>query len=286
MATVDERYAAATAQVRRAIAALTDHEISYVVHADRSVEWYSGPTKAADLRLQLLAIDGRWLRAKGDREGIVRGAEGLAARAVELVPIQGCERDAGVIDFQTPGSIKAEMDTVAGLVHQLEADVRASDVDAGFKDAWHGFVIEWERFYADHDGWFSRWSYSSYEKTVEFRKRTLAWREKFVALGGKANGPTDKPPQTASDQLQQYSKWLLIGGALLLGWKVLDHLRDRGRPRDGRTDRSTRRQLNAGLARVANRRDAGRARRAQPLQPQWTPQIRPPACGSKPATRA
>jgi hypothetical protein len=269
MATVEERYAAATADVRRAIAVLEKRGVAYAVHSDRTVEWYSGPAKAAALRDEIDRLEGARLlaRSEAERARIAEAAEALATRASNLVSPAGCERDAGLIDFQTPGSIKAEMDTVAAVVHQLDTDIGESNVDASFKRAWRGFVDEWEQFYKDHEGWFSRWSYSAYEKTVEFRKRAVTWREKFVALGGKPSGPTDQPPHAVGEELWKYGKWLLAGGAILIGWKLFGFLQQREQRRDNRAEAVTRRTLNTSLERLASSRNArARGHRSKPIQ--------------------
>jgi hypothetical protein len=119
-----------------------------------------------------------------------------------------------------------------------------------------GFVEEWEKFYKEHSGWFDRFWYSAYEKTVEFRKRLVVWRRQFIAQGGSPAGPTDTPPETAGDQVKKIGKWLLIGGAVLVGLKIVDYLRERGRVSEARAAGNTRRALNAALSNVAHSREA------------------------------
>jgi hypothetical protein len=215
------RYSAAVACVRDAISTLDERPIAYVANSDRA-RWYSGPEQAGELRRRLANLDAKWQFAKSDseREIVARNAGTLAAQVMELVPPCGCTRGAGIIDIQSPGSIKAEMETVDSVIRQLDSDIQASNVDAAFKRSWRVFVDEWEKFYKDHAGWFDRLWYSSYEKTVEFRKRALAWREKFVALGGSPSGPADQPPKSFTEELWKYGKWLLLGGAAFLGWKL------------------------------------------------------------------
>jgi hypothetical protein len=147
------------------------------------------------------------------------------------------------------------MDTVAGLIHQLDADIKASRVDESFKTAWRVFVDEWERFYKEHQGWLDRFWYSAYEKTVEYRRRTLAWREKFVALGGKPVGPTDTPPDKPGAQAWRLGQWLLVGGGVALAWKVIDYFGERER-RVRSASGSTERALNASLEEAAESRNA------------------------------
>jgi len=141
-----------------------------------------------------------------------------------------------------------------------------SRVDATFKSAWRGFVEEWEKFYKDHSGWFDRWWYSAYDKTVEFRRRAVAWREKFVAVGGIATGPTDKPPATAGDQVTRLIHLALWGGGLFAGYKLVSAWLRQRQVGNKREASAIRRSLNTEVARVASRRDA-RARTAKRFHP-------------------
>src|SRR4051812_17927536 len=152
MATVEERFASATADVRRAIAAVESRAVGYTVdETTGQVEWFTGRSITAIERGELLRLNGHWLRATtgAQRETLARNAEALAARVQHPT---GCTRDAGLIDVQTPGSIRAELETVDGIVRQLDADIAASRLDDVFKQAWSSFVEEWSQFYRDHSG--------------------------------------------------------------------------------------------------------------------------------------
>jgi hypothetical protein len=250
MATVEERFASATADVRRAIAAVESRAVGYTVdEATGQVEWFTGRSIIAIERGELWRLHGQWLRATtlAQREKLARNAEALAEKMTK--PATGCTRDAGLIDVQTPGSIRAEMDTVDGIVHQLDGDVTASHVEDVFKQAWRAFVEEWSRFYKEHLGWLDRLWYSAYEKTVEYRKRALAWRDKFIALGGKASAPVDQVPQTAADRVSAIGKALLWGGGIFAAYRLATELIQRNR----KAQSSARNGLNRGLVRVAER---------------------------------
>ena len=89
MATVEERYAAATAYVRRAIDVVEGRGISYLIDPVTGiVEWYAGKTKTQQPRNELARIEARWLRATSDADrGVVaRDAELLADRVEESLP--------------------------------------------------------------------------------------------------------------------------------------------------------------------------------------------------------
>ncbi|MCU1282403.1 MAG: hypothetical protein JWM53_5949 [bacterium] len=89
MPTVEERFHAATAYVRRAIAAVEDKGVVYAIDPVTGfVEWYAGKVKTAQPRNDLARIEARWLRATGDdeRTQIARDAELLADRVEENLP--------------------------------------------------------------------------------------------------------------------------------------------------------------------------------------------------------
>jgi hypothetical protein len=89
MATIAERYAAATSYVRRAIAEVENRPFAYVVDPTTGlIEWYAGRTKTEPARNELAQIEGRWLRAANDidRARVARDAELLADRVQENLP--------------------------------------------------------------------------------------------------------------------------------------------------------------------------------------------------------
>jgi hypothetical protein len=120
-----------------------------------------------------------------------------------------------------PGAIRAEQDTVQALVQQLDADVCASHVGAQFRQAWAGFVAEWQHFYDAHASWWSRTFFASYEKTLDYRRRLVEWRDAFQREGGAPTGPAPSKSPTGDDS--HLGAYLAIGagaiaGGLLLGW--------------------------------------------------------------------
>lgn len=89
MATVEERYTAATDYVRRAIAVVEGRPVSYLFNpVTGAIEWYAGRTKTTTARSDLSRIEARWLRATSDieRARIARDAELLADRVQENLP--------------------------------------------------------------------------------------------------------------------------------------------------------------------------------------------------------
>src|SRR5579862_9698601 len=122
MPTVHEKYAAATAYVQGVVATVEKQPMSFVVNPTTGrVAWFAGTERAAPFRFQLALLAARWQHAGViDRDQIVHAAQALAVLAMQTSLPSGCTRDAGLIDMQTPGSTKAEIETVAALIHQLD----------------------------------------------------------------------------------------------------------------------------------------------------------------------
>ena len=125
MPTVQARYAAATAYVRRAIASVASRGVSYSMDPITGfVEWYAGKAKTEEPQNELSRIESRWLRATSEetRTGVARDAELLADRVEENLP--GAPQDrartnlvAGELQRSTPSTSYAqEVDQQAGEV--------------------------------------------------------------------------------------------------------------------------------------------------------------------------
>ncbi len=277
MPTVDERYAAATNRVRSTIAAVGRQQIGYALDRQGAARWFKGSEEAATLDAALAPIETRWLRATqiDERERAAREAEQLADRVAPAA--YGCERDAGLIDVESPGNVLDEMNTVLALIRQLDADVRSSHVSQEFKDSWQVFVDEYKTFYNAHAGWVSRFWYATYDKAIDFRKRTLAWREKFASLGGNPSGPQDTPPTTATDQLARFAKLALIGGGIFAAYKIGSALwRERAAPRTTPRQSRSRSLPDAMNDELVIAAEAADPRNAKP--PGFGPQSMCPVC--------
>jgi hypothetical protein len=179
---------------------------------------------ASDLRAELgrlydlhRALGGRLRSARGEQERvrILDQDESTLRRIYSLSRALGLAlpRDAWIY---TPGAIRDEQDTVLGLVQQLDTDIQASNARPEFKAAWGKFRDEYKSFYED-SGWWARWWISSYEKTLEYRRRVVEWRQEFESQGGKATGPAPSAsPEPPSDS--HLGTYLAIaGGAIAVG---------------------------------------------------------------------
>jgi hypothetical protein len=192
MPTVEERYRAATAYVRRAIAAVEDRGIVYAIDPVTGfVEWYAGTVKTGQPRADLARIEARWLRATRDdeRAQIARDAELLADRVEENVP--GAPQDR-LRSNLFPGETAT---ATPPTTYYGEAATQAGEVWGWVKD--------------------------------------------------KASG--------AAEGASSIAKSLLIGGGVVLSWKLFDYLRERERSRVRSASGRTRRALNASLERAASR---------------------------------
>jgi hypothetical protein len=192
MPTVEERYQAATAYVRRAIAAVEDRSVVYAVDPVTGlVEWYAGKVKTEQPRMDLVHIEARWLRATRDdeRSQIARDVELLADRVEENLP--GAPQD------------RARTNLYAGETPT------ATPPTTYYGEAANQAAESW--------GWVKE------------------------TAGGAAGGALS------------VGQSLLIGGGVVLGWKLFDYLRERERNRVRSASGRTQRALNASLERAASR---------------------------------
>lgn len=138
--------------------------------------------------------------------------------------------DNPLFEIHTPGTMLAEMDGVLARERTIDRAIEASNVSDDFKKNWEDFKGEWLKFYADHEGWFSRWPESVYQKTMEYRKRVNQWQTAFEQLSGKdvpasvpGPRPDDKPGPDGGKTEVGWKTVAVVGGvavAAWLGWKV------------------------------------------------------------------
>ena len=88
MPTVEERYGAATAYVRRAVDAVKPSVLYWVNPVTGATSWYAGHEKKKVPEAELEKIEDRWLLAQSDAERatVARDAELLADRVEESLP--------------------------------------------------------------------------------------------------------------------------------------------------------------------------------------------------------
>src|SRR5437588_8248349 len=87
MANIEQRYEAATAYVRKAVA-VVEQGNNAEDPITAGIEWYAARTKTEPVRSELARIEARWLRATSefDRARVARDAELLADRTQESLP--------------------------------------------------------------------------------------------------------------------------------------------------------------------------------------------------------
>jgi hypothetical protein len=117
----------------------------------------------------------------------------------------------------TPGVIKAELEAVNTAATQLDVDIKASKVRDEFKNAWRGFLAEWQAFYKNNKGLWSRLWGSVFEKAAEYRKRVELWRQALEREGGHPSSPSIVVPESGSSGW----KWILIGAGSLVATGVV-----------------------------------------------------------------
>ncbi len=98
----------------------------------------------------------------------------------------GVGRDAAPNDY---AEVYASMTPVP-----TAADIEHKSYQGAFVYQWGEFEKEWDGFLGGHEHWYERMWKGDYDKVIEFRERTIKWREQFQQLGGQPTSPTPTLP--------------------------------------------------------------------------------------------
>lgn len=124
----------------------------------------------------------------------------------------------GFFELRTPGFVLSEMETVQNIVNQINSDLTAQRMsETDFGKAFAAFKSEWGSFYDENkDSWWARGTTPVYNKTIEFRNRSLDWAKRFRSLGGKTAAVL--PPQKKEPSLFKWGGWLILAGIGTTWW--------------------------------------------------------------------
>ncbi|MBA3458421.1 MAG: hypothetical protein H0T46_00550, partial [Deltaproteobacteria bacterium] len=130
----------------------------------------------------------------------------------------GVGKDAGANDDAEVHAAMTPVPTAADLEHM--------SYQGAFVFQWGEFEKEWDEFRAQHGHWYERMWKGDYDKVIEFRERTIKWREQFQKLGGT---PTTPIPTLPPDEGPVPWKSILmiagLGAAALIVPEVLRTVR-------------------------------------------------------------
>jgi len=122
----------------------------------------------------------------------------------------------------SPSAIKQEIDSVDHYVRRIDGDVQAHKSRlADLLNDWHLFVEEWIAF-RDGAGWFARTTGATYDKALDYRKRTDAWDE-LIRRRGASSAPVGTTPAPApkGDAVNTFVKLAGIGIAAYVGVSLI-----------------------------------------------------------------
>lgn len=124
-----------------------------------------------------------------------------------------------------PGVGRAARDddeqTVRTFMQPVPSDIdwQRKSYQGTFVHGWSEFEREFGAFWAEHAGsWTDRMWRATYDRAVEYRTRALAWRKRFVDLGGQPTTPAPTP--TTEEFLPGVSlpwKTIALVGGITLG---------------------------------------------------------------------
>ena len=128
-----------------------------------------------------------------------------------------------------PGIGRAARDdddrTVRSFMQPVPTDIdwQHKSYQGAFVHQWSELEREFGAFWAEHaHSWTDRMWRATYDKAVEYRTRALAWRKRFIELGGQPTAPPPTPP--TEDILPGISlswKTFAVVGGIAVGALVL-----------------------------------------------------------------
>jgi hypothetical protein len=112
------------------------------------------------------------------------------------------------------GNPKADLAQVYAWMQPVpaQADIEAKSYQGAFAEQWGEFTREWGEFVASHTHWYDRLWRGAYDKAIEFRVRSLQWRERFQQLGGKPTAPAPVVPPDRGEPSGPWKSILLVAG--------------------------------------------------------------------------
>lgn len=105
-------------------------------------------------------------------------------------------------------------------------DIEHKSYQGAFVYQWGEFEKEWSAFRGGHEHWYDRMWKGDYDKAIEFRERTIKWRDEFQKLGGTPTAPTPTlPPDEGPVPWKSIITVAGIGAAALVVPELLRTLR-------------------------------------------------------------
>jgi hypothetical protein len=117
----------------------------------------------------------------------------------------------------TPGAMLDELDKVMREGDTLDRDFAAASVDSSTKAAWSSFLAGYKKFYADHEGWFSRLGSAVGDQIVAYGNQLNDWRAKLKSTGARVTEPSLTAIQVRTDPTKFNYMPLVIGALVILG---------------------------------------------------------------------
>lgn len=104
-----------------------------------------------------------------------------------------------------------------------DIDWQRKSYQGAFVHQWGELEREFSDFWAEHaHSWTDRMWRATYDKAVEYRTRALAWRKRFIELGGQPTAPAPTPPtEEILPGVSMAWRTIALVGGIALGALVL-----------------------------------------------------------------
>jgi hypothetical protein len=94
-----------------------------------------------------------------------------------------------LFEFFTPSTVKAMMTRVNNGVIVMAIDMDKATVSDSLKKSFALFKENWNDFYDDHQGWFSRSLNTTYDMVESFGNQLNVYRKALISEGGETAVP-------------------------------------------------------------------------------------------------
>lgn len=121
-----------------------------------------------------------------------------------------------LFELFTPSTVTAMMNRVNNGVIVMSRDMESAPVSSSLKLSFKLFKKNWDTFYDDHQGWFSRSLNTTYDMVQSFGRQLDTYRKALIREGGKTAVPPIKAGKKGKIELSPLGLGLIAAGGALL----------------------------------------------------------------------
>lgn len=121
-----------------------------------------------------------------------------------------------LFELFTPSTVMAMMSRVNNGAIVMARDMKGAPVSGSLKLSFELFKKNWDSFYDDHQGWFSRSLNTTYDMVQSFGQQLDTYRSALIREGGKTAVPPIKALGKGGIELSPAGIALTVAAGVLL----------------------------------------------------------------------